>query len=103
MLGENTYDNTDESASLAARFGSGMDARLNDIDRRAVDFLLSGEPADTRDAQMPQINAARRVLAVLGAMSVEDPSGKLAEATLQKVAAAQVVSAQNPPSNSASL
>ena len=66
-----------------------MNAKLTDIDRRAVDFLLDGEDPSLRDSSpmarnafMDRVQAVRRLLSRLDAMPAEAPSMELIEATL---------------------
>jgi len=66
-----------------------MNAKLTDIDRRAVDFLLDGEEPTlesgspmARNAFMDRVQAVRRLLSLLDAMPAEAPSTRLVEETL---------------------
>lgn len=102
MLADNTYHGMDEAAwsHLAETV---MDARLLEQDRRAIDFLLSGDPADKQDVGMPRVSAAQRILSVLGALPAGDPPATMVEATLRKAAASQLAGSPNPPSASANV
>jgi hypothetical protein len=92
MLNENTYHEV-EPALAALNSSRSMNAKLTDIDRRAVDLLLAGdssaEDGGIAPAMLERVNTARRLLGMLNAMSPEEPSSGLADATLRRVAAFQ--------------
>lgn len=98
MLNENTYDPKVESAWMGlGASNETMIARLNELDRRAVDILLAGEPQDANlaPAVLDRVAKVRDFLSLLGAMPAEEPSHGLVEATLRKVAASTVVGGES--------
>lgn len=103
MLQDNAYYGTAESAWQGhGSLRDTMNAKLNEQDRRAVDVLLAGEAQgeELPAAVLERVNAVKRFLNLLNAMPAEEPSATLAEATMHKIAAAQVVTQQagaNPP------
>ena len=102
MLGDTTYHGIDEAA-WALLPENRMNARLTDSDRQAVDFLLMGDPADKQKAEMPRVHAVQRILNMLNAVPADDPPANLVEATLQKIAATQIFTTQDPPAASTNI
>lgn len=107
MLHDNIYHAEAESAWKGlGSFRDAMNARLTDIDRRAVDILLAGEQQDgdgLTPAMLERVNTARRFLSLLGTMPAEEPSAGLVAATLSRISASDVVATQTPTNPSANV
>jgi hypothetical protein len=106
MVQDNAYYGAAESAWQGrGSLSDTMIAKLTEQDRRAVDILLAGEPQgeELPAAVLDRVNAVRRFLTLLDAMPAHEASATLAEATLRKIAAAQVVTQQATNNPSATL
>lgn len=83
-----------------------MATRLVELDRRAIDYLLSGELSPPENAEggfdgpsqiqfQQRVAVAQRWLRLAGVMPAEMPSVDLVAATLQRVDAARAAEAGN--------
>lgn len=103
MLDENLMNanfSTSTSASLpespTGYSGDPLEARLTDLDRRAVDFLLGGDSSASqemtapiaRNSFMERVNSVRRLLNALDLIPDTEPSPSLVERTLRATSAA---------------
>lgn len=89
MSESNMYSASQEPVLVPVTPDEGMGVRLNEHDRRAVDYLLEGAPGDTDTAPMvralDRVNAARRVLSLLDNLPSEEPSASLLDATMARL------------------
>lgn len=99
MLEPNLYNacaGDDQNATFESQpFGEtvSMNARLNENDRGAVDFLLNGDShvaeressPMAHNAFMERVSAVRRLMSLLDAMPADEPSKDLLEATMRRL------------------
>jgi hypothetical protein len=90
MSDSNLYNvNAHDAAMPPVSTDQGLGARLNEHDRRAIDYLLEGAPGESDTAPMvralDRVNAARRLLGLLDNLPSEEPSASLLDATLARL------------------